>query len=195
MARVKLASKALLALCILLLMWLILFKFSVDFAAVFSQHTRSLNLMPFAEYSRSNWSEVIYNFLVFIPLGLLLSANFPRDTFLQKLAFVFLFSLSAETIQYVFAIGATDITDLIANTGGGFLGLLLYEWVNRHVDHHRLNRVIVIAGTTLLVVATALAAILHASGVRYQSGNRGAPGSQREVRELRPPMSEGDLRP
>lgn len=190
MARVKLASKALLALCILLLMWLILFKFSLDFAAVFNQHTRTLNLTPFAEYSRSNWSEVIYNFLVFIPLGLLLSANFLRATFWQKLAFVFMFSLSAETIQYVFAIGATDITDLIANTAGGLLGLLFYEWVSRHVDHHSLNRVIVIAGATLLIVVTIFAALLHASGVRYQSGSPDAPGSQREMREHRPPRAE-----
>lgn len=190
MARVKLASKALLVLCILLLMWLILFKFSLDFAAVFDQHTRSLNLTPFAEYSRSNWSEVIYNFLVFIPLGLLLSANFLRATFWQKLAFVFIFSLTAETIQYVFAIGATDITDLIANTAGGFLGLLLYEWVNRHVDHHSLNRVIVVAGATLLVFVTLLAAMLHASGVRYQSGSPNTPGPHREMHELRPPRTE-----
>lgn len=190
MPRVKLASKALLVLCVLLLVWLILFKFSLDLSAVFNQHARSLNLVPFAEYSRSNWREVIYNFLVFIPLGLLLSANFLRVTFWQKLIFVFMFSLSAETIQYVFAIGATDITDLIANTAGGLLGLLLYEWVNQHVDHHRLNRVIVVAGVILLLVVTILAAILHASGVRYQSSNPNAPGSHRDMRELRPPRSE-----
>jgi glycopeptide antibiotics resistance protein len=189
-SRVRLASAALLALCILLLVWIILFKFSLDFSGVFNQHTRSLNLVPFAEYSRSNWGEVIYNFLVFIPLGLLLSANFPRATFWQKLTFVFMFSLGAEAIQYALAIGATDITDLIANTAGGFLGLLMYDWANRHVDHHRLNRFIVVAGSILLVIVTLAAAILLSSGVRYQPGNRSAPGSQHPIREMRPPRSE-----
>lgn len=190
MSRVKLASKALLTLCILLLAWIILFKFSFDIAAVFDRHTRSLNLVPFAEYSRANWREVLYNFLVFIPLGLLLGANFLRATFWQKLTFVFLFSLGAEVVQYVFEIGATDITDLIANTAGGFLGLLLYGWANQYVDHHRLNRFIVVSGAILLTAITLFVAILLSSGVRYQTPDR-APGMDRQGRELRqPPRTE-----
>lgn len=46
--------------------------------------------------------------------------------FLPKFAFILVFSLTAEFIQFIFAIGATDITDLITNTAGGFLGLKLY---------------------------------------------------------------------
>lgn len=35
-------------------------------------------------------------------------------------------SLSFEILQYIFAIGATDITDLIGNTLGGMIGIGIF---------------------------------------------------------------------
>ena len=34
-------------------------------------------------------------------------------------------------MQYVLAVGASDITDLLANTAGGILGILLYNVFSR----------------------------------------------------------------
>ena len=36
---------------------------------------------------------------------------------------MFAFSLAVEIIQFALAIGVTDITDIITNTLGGFIGL------------------------------------------------------------------------
>lgn len=95
---------------------------------------------------------MIANFVVFVPLGLLLGVNFKRINIWRKLAFVFSFSLIAEVIQFVLAIGATDITDVMTNTFGGLFGLILYSLGNKYADNEKLNRFIVVAGTVLFVL-------------------------------------------
>jgi glycopeptide antibiotics resistance protein len=129
----------------------VLLKLSIDVPAVLDHHMRSLNLIPFAGSSQSH-SEMITNFVVFIPLGLLLSVNLKRTNFWRKLAFIFSFSLAAEVVQYVLAIGITDITDVITNTFGGFFGLVLYSLSNKYLDNEKLDRFIVVVGTILFVV-------------------------------------------
>ena len=116
--------------------------------------------------------ETIYNFVVFIPFGLLLSVNLKRAGFWRKLAFVFIFSLAVEVIQFVFAIGVTDITDVITNTSGGFLGLILYALLNTFVDTKKLDRSIVIAGTILLALFIVLLGFLLSHHVSYHSPPR-----------------------
>jgi len=150
---------------LLVLLWLVLFKFSFDLSSVLDYQRRSLNLVPFADTSEGNMGEAILNFLVFVPLGLLLSANFKQTNFWRKLTFIFLLSLAVETIQFVFAIGITDITDVITNTSGGLLGLLLYSLGNRYVPDKKLDRSIGVAGVLLLVV---LFSFLYFGNVRFR---------------------------
>jgi glycopeptide antibiotics resistance protein len=88
--------------------------------------------------------------MFFIPFGLLLNVNFKKIDFLRKLAFILIFSITAELIQFVFAIGATDITDVITNTLGGFLGLKLYDVSNKFIDNEKLDRIITTVGIFLL---------------------------------------------
>ena len=146
----KSLSRALLALYLLVLLWLVLFKLSFNLLSVILDHqTRSINLIPFA--GSGSLREIIDNCVVFIPLGLLLSVNFKRANFWRKLALVLVLSLTAEIAQFVFAIGVTDITDLITNTLGGFLGLILYDFGNKYVNDEELDRFIVLVGTFLLV--------------------------------------------
>ena len=164
----KSLSKTLFAFYLLILLWLILFKFSSNLFSVFDQ-TRSLNLTPFADYSQVNLKEMVYNFVVFIPFGLFLSINLKQANFWRKLAVVFIFSMTVEMIQFVFAIGAADITDVITNTSGGFLGLTLYELSKKHVDTEKLDRFIAVAGTVLLTSCILFLGILLSNGVRYQS--------------------------
>ncbi|MDP4108311.1 MAG: VanZ family protein, partial [Bacillota bacterium] len=61
-------------------------------------------------------------------------------------------SLTFEFIQFIFAIGATDITDVITNTVGGFLGLKLYSLSNKYITNKKLDRVIIFVGILLLVL-------------------------------------------
>jgi glycopeptide antibiotics resistance protein len=147
----KSLAKALLAVYLLILTWLVLFKFSVHLSLVVYP-TRVLNLIPFAYFSRADLRELFYNVVFFIPMGVLLSVNFKRATFWRRLACVFLFSLAAETVQFAFAIGIADVNDVITNTFGGLLGLMLYGVVSKYVDDDKLDRFIVVAGTILLIV-------------------------------------------
>jgi glycopeptide antibiotics resistance protein len=96
-----------------------------------------------------------------------LSVNFKNIGFWRKLASILVFSLAAETAQFVFAIGASDITDLITNTIGGALGLVLYDLCGKHVNTKKLNRSIVFIGTILLILFVLLRVLFFS--VRYRS--------------------------
>lgn len=150
----KILSRGLLALYLVILIWLVLFKLDYNILSVFNYHHRSLNLIPFAAPSNVNGSfvEMIENVIIFIPFGLLLNVNFKKAGFLPKFAFILVFSITVELIQFIFAIGATDITDVITNTVGGFLGLKLYGLCNKYINNKKLDRVIISVGTLLLVL-------------------------------------------
>lgn len=64
------------------------------------------------------------NILAFVPFGIYLAMLKPNSAIVKLVAIVGFTSLSIEVIQYLFAIGASDITDLIGNTFGGLLGIL-----------------------------------------------------------------------
>ncbi len=153
---VKIYSKTLLILYLLLLVWLILFKLNFNLSDLVKNHHSSLNLIPFGapkmENGRIIYSEMLWNGLFFFPLGLLLNVNFKIIGFFKKLIFIMLFSLFAEVTQYIFSIGAADITDLITNTLGGFVGLVFYDFSSKLIKTERLDRVIIFVGTILLIV-------------------------------------------
>jgi glycopeptide antibiotics resistance protein len=149
----KTFSKILLALYLLTLLWLVLFKFSFDFSSVLLEYqSRSLNLIPFLGIFEGNSREMIDNFVVFVPFGLLLGVNFKQVNMWRKLAIICAVSVAFEILQYVLAIGTTDITDVITNTLGGFIGLLLYDLGKKYIDDQKLNRFIVVAGAVLLIL-------------------------------------------
>ena len=149
--------RGLLALDILILIWIILFKLKFNIFSIFDDRHRSLNLIPFAAPSITNdggigYGEMILNCIFFIPLGLLLNVNFKKIEFLPKFAFIVIFSLTAELLQFIFAIGATDITDVITNAVGGFVGLTLYDLSNKFINAEKLDRIIFSVGILLLVL-------------------------------------------
>ena len=146
----KILSRGLLALYLVILIWLILFKLEYNISSVFNYHHRSLNLVPFA--SGDHFIEMIENVIVFIPLGLLLNVNFKKVGFLPKFSFILGLSLTFELIQFTFAIGRTDITDAITNTVGGLLGLKSYDFSNKYINNKKLDRIINFVGILLLVL-------------------------------------------
>jgi glycopeptide antibiotics resistance protein len=95
----KSLSKILLAVYLLTLSWLVLFKFSYDLPGVLHHQMRSLNLNPFTTSGQGSPREILDNFIVFIPYGLLLSVNFKQITVWHKLFLIFIFSLVAEIIS------------------------------------------------------------------------------------------------
>lgn len=110
------------------LTWVILFKLSISISDLPS--IRSINLIPLAETltvnDKTDLSEVLLNGAVFIPFGIYLSALLPKCSFWLKLLSFAVVSFAYEACQYAFSIGASDITDLIANTLGGCVGVLIY---------------------------------------------------------------------
>ena len=142
-------SRTLFAAYLFILLWLVLFKFSYDPVGVLNDfQTRSLNLIPFA---RTHKSEMIANILAFVPFGVMLGVNFKQVVFRHKLAVILAFSLAVESIQYVLAIGVADITDVIMNTLGGFVGLAIYAVVNKYTNERHLERSILVTGTLILL--------------------------------------------
>jgi glycopeptide antibiotics resistance protein len=146
----KLFSKTVLIAYLLILLWLILFKFSADIPGVFDTQIRSFNVIPFAGVG-DHLREMLDNFVVFIPLGLLLSVNFKHITMWRKLTYIFALSAAVEMIQFILAIGVADLTDVIVNTLGGLFGLALYDSTHAHVNHDKRDKIILVMGTILLI--------------------------------------------
>jgi glycopeptide antibiotics resistance protein len=151
----KTVSRGLLAIYLVALIWLVLFKLTFSIPSLLDGSNRTLNLIPFAAPAitngRVNYGEMIMNCVIFIPFGLLLSASFKKARFLPKLAIILAFSFIVELLQYIFAIGATDITDLVTNTLGGFIGLQLYDLANKFISGKNLDRTIIVIGILLLL--------------------------------------------
>jgi glycopeptide antibiotics resistance protein len=141
-------SKFLFTAYLVVLTWLVMFKFHIYRTLFQEVHSRSLNLVPFA--ASSGRGEIILNVLIFVPFGLLLSMVVKKWSFGKKLLLISLSSLTAETLQYIFGIGASDITDLMTNTTGGALGLLIYALFSPFVGTKWLDRLLAGAGTILL---------------------------------------------
>ena len=118
---------------IILLIWLILFKFTTNFSEL--DYIRSINFMPFGgsliTNGRIDIKEIVYNVLVFVPLGVYVGVFKPTWPFLKKAIPSLCLSLLFEILQFVFAIGASDITDLIGNTLGGVIGIFIFLFFNK----------------------------------------------------------------
>ncbi len=121
----KKLTKGLLVVYLLALTWIIVFKLQFSFKDL--DHLRNVNLIPFQGSVIVNGvislGEIYNNIFAFIPFGILICTLLPQKSFLKKVAPIFLTSLLFEIIQFVFSIGASDITDLIANTCGGIIGI------------------------------------------------------------------------
>lgn len=64
--------------------------------------------------------------MIFVPFGILISTLWEEKAITDKILLAFCTSLILETLQYVFAVGASDITDLLTNTLGGAIGVGIY---------------------------------------------------------------------
>ena len=145
----------------LLLVGLILFKFPFDYG-IQTIH-REVNLIPFAgsvtQDGSFSYSEVIQNVLAFVPLGIYLGMLKPHWSFWVRLLVVIGTTVLFETIQYSFAIGRADITDVIGNTLGGLVGIGIYAAVAQGLGS-RTRRVINLICLVLTVLFVLFGAYL-----------------------------------
>ncbi|WHZ58648.1 VanZ family protein [Metabacillus hrfriensis] len=117
-----------LAVYLFVLTWIILVKMQFSFQDL--PDFRGINLIPFAGSASVNnqidFNEIIFNVLAFIPFGIYISMLKPNWSFLKKIAVIAGVSLLFEVLQFIFAIGGSDITDLMGNTLGGIIGVGVY---------------------------------------------------------------------
>lgn len=113
----------------LLLTWIIVFKMELSMSNLVAE--KSINFIPFKESAivngRISFSEIINNAIVFIPVGVFTAMLADNLKFIKMAAVPFGISLFYEITQYIFAVGACDVTDLINNTLGGIVGILIFK--------------------------------------------------------------------
>lgn len=93
-------------------------------------YARSLNLIPLKQILASSGIgelNIYGNIILFIPLGVYLMFYLKKHKVIKSLAAIFGLTLFFESFQYVTAIGAADIDDVILNCFGGFVGILCYK--------------------------------------------------------------------
>ena len=94
-------------------------KIEFSFEALFTTYRNVVLGVKYAEY------DIINNILLFIPAG----ALFEDTTFGKMTLKIFLLSLTLEMCQLLLKCGLFEMCDLIDNTLGGIIGLLITRYV------------------------------------------------------------------
>ncbi len=123
----KTGTIVLLAVYLLVIVWVVLFKASAPSAIPgLIEHGRSVNWIPFYydEETSGHLAEVVWNVVLFVPLGVylkMLGVGSGKAILCGLGASVLL-----ELLQFAFGLGVTDVTDVITNTAGTALGAGIY---------------------------------------------------------------------
>ena len=144
-----------------LLVGVILFKFPFSYDETGGK--RIVNLVPLmGSFSRDGvirYDQIIENVLIFVPLGVYLCMVKTNWSFWKKTLPIVVVTVAFEVIQYVFAIGRADITDVLTNALGGIVGIGLYALLDK-VLRNRTNGVINVAALILTVFVLLYSAFL-----------------------------------
>ena len=140
------------------LLWILLFKLGVHFS--YMGISRSINLIPFSGHLNQNgkldFGEIIMNVLIFVPLGMYAGILFKRWILGKNLFLFFIISLIIEGFQFILALGAFDITDLINNTLGGTIGLMILTGIEKafrnSVKTQKFINILAAIGTILMIL-------------------------------------------
>jgi glycopeptide antibiotics resistance protein len=127
---------------------------------------RSVNLIPFAtilDYARGGshlaFGNVVGNVLAFAPLGAYLPVLTRRMRVGRNLLVVVATSVAAEIIQCVLGLGSSDIDDVILNSTGGLIGILIIRLLARLGRDRMRGVVAVLAVLSILVLGWLLFAL------------------------------------
>lgn len=148
------------ALYCVFLVWVVLFKLQFSLKEI--EQTRSINLIPFYNDGKGTAefyiSEAIDNLLIFAPFGLLLAMMRQPKSLKAKFWLIPLVSLFFETMQYILSVGRSDITDIITNTAGGVLGIVVFFILARLVKKREKLRLIltIISSVVIFLIIGAL---------------------------------------
>jgi len=127
--KAKLFFNTLMYIYISLVLYVTLMPIIVSLPFIFNHPYIPMNMIPFDDYYSGRGDtvrQILLNVIMMMPFGFLLPVLKKQDL-LSCLFWTFLFSLGIELTQpLINGFRSADITDLITNTTGGFLGYLLY---------------------------------------------------------------------
>ena len=115
---------------IFLLTWIIVFKFRIDIRKL--RYLRTINLIPFKE---NDLKEILINIFLFIPYGMYLRELTKKKSL--TVGIIILTSFIFEVLQYILHIGISDITDVMMNTLGGMIGILLISILEKKRENSK----------------------------------------------------------
>ncbi|EGT5164412.1 glycopeptide resistance protein VanZ1 [Clostridioides difficile] len=160
-------TKGLFIVYIIILTWIILFKLQFDISSLETMNLRSINLIPFAGSliinNRVDISEIILNVAIFVPFGIYVCMLKEEWSFIKKVIPIFITSLVFETLQYIFALGASDITDLIGNTLGGIIGIAVFMLLSKKFKNNTIKIINVLALIVTIIVVLFLGLVIFAN--------------------------------
>lgn len=145
-----------------LLIWILLFKMSFSLDELYGR--RSINIIPFLGTAMVNGklhtSEIINNILIFVPVGIYTCMLKQDWSITKKISVAFFISLAVEVLQFVLAIGATDITDLIGNTIGGVIGIGVFYLFTRLFKNKTINILNILASISTVGLVSLISILL-----------------------------------
>ncbi|HBL4808810.1 TPA: glycopeptide resistance protein VanZ1, partial [Clostridioides difficile] len=142
-------------------------KLQFDISSLETMNLRSINLIPFAGSliinNRVDISEIILNVAIFVPFGIYVCMLKEEWSFIKKVIPIFITSLVFETLQYIFALGASDITDLIGNTLGGIIGIAVFMLLSKIFKNNTIKIINVLALIVTIIVVLFLGLVIFAN--------------------------------
>lgn len=158
-----------------LLTWVVVFKCNYKQAIIDTyQYFGELNLVERFNFSLNElvnyfnpsklpnflpaYDQDIQNVIIFIPLGIYLGYFLKRLKFLQVFVISLLVSAVCEIFQFFSLIGACSFIDLITNTLGGLVGLLVYKIIYKESE----KRIKVLNVLSLIVIVIAIPVLCYA---------------------------------
>lgn len=164
----KKLTSILLGIYVIIISWIIVFKMQFSFDSL--PYIRSINLIPFGESVIVNgkiyFGEIINNLIVFIPVGLYMGMIWKDKKILKKVVPILSLTLIFECLQYILHVGASDITDIIMNTLGGIIGILVINCLYKiFKNNEKVDKVLNILATICTIGVIGLITILIISNL------------------------------
>jgi len=135
------------------LTWVIMFKCNLLISDMRFGY-RSITFVPFRQFDRIGYlADYLLNIVVYIPMGIYVCTFLKNKSFALKIAVVAISSILFEVVQYIIAFGSSDISDVISNTLGGIIGVLLHSKIKDKPVFHWFNCCMVTVGLPLVIFA------------------------------------------
>lgn len=152
---------------IVILLWITIFKCNIE--APIYEHRKFLGHMTILEkfaYAISRFSlkdgtaiAMLLNVFIFIPFGVLAPFLRGKTAPITTTALAAFLTLSIESLQLVFAVGFLTLSDLILNTLGAVLGIIIYSvFVKQMKEEHKKTALTILNG---LAIAVSVFAIIN----------------------------------